>query len=155
MRCAGPIQRVAREGENPDADRHWFWDVMSRRPIEIEYPTMLEFPPSAHGYPKETVVAEEDRGPHRSRLLKSRIKTTTTRLLARLYPFDALSGRGHSITFDIVAPQSTRPQWVDRSFLRRPRRAVQWRAFVRRSRFESESGLDEIVGKCGASPQRH
>jgi hypothetical protein len=31
------------------------------------------------------------------------------------------------------------------AFISDPARAVQWRAFVRRSRFDSESGLDEIV----------
>ena len=128
-----------------------FGDVIVPRPIEIEYPAMLEFPPPVlMAYPKETVVAEKLEALTVLGLLNSRIKDYyDIALLARLYPFDGdllaeairSTFRHRGTTIDAT------PVGLTEAFSADPARAVQWRAFVRRSRFESESGLDEIVAQ--------
>jgi predicted nucleotidyltransferase component of viral defense system len=128
-----------------------FGDVIVPRPIEIEYPAMLEFPPPVlMAYPKETVVAEKLEALTILGLLNSRIKDYyDIALLARLYPFD-----GDLLTEAIRSTFRHRGTTIDATpvgltgaFSADPARAVQWRAFVRRSRFESESELDEIVAQ--------
>ncbi len=128
-----------------------FGDVIVPRPIEIEYPAMLEFPaPVLMAYPKETVVAEKLEALTVLGLLNSRIKDYyDIALLARLYPFD-----GDLLTEAILSTFRHRGTTIDatpvgltEAFSADPARAVQWRAFIRRSRFESESGLDEIVAQ--------
>ena len=83
-------------------------------------------------------------------LLNSRIKDYyDIALLARPYPFDGdllteairSTFRHRGTTIDAT------PVGLTEAFSADPARAVQWRAFVRRSRFESESGLDEIVAQ--------
>ena len=128
-----------------------FGDVIVPRPIQIEYPAMLEFPPPMlMAYPKETVVAEKLEALTMLGLLNSRIKDYyDIALLARLYPFDGdLLAEAIRSTFRHrgTAIDAT-PVGLTEAFSADPARAVQWRAFVRRSRFESESGLDEIVAQ--------
>ena len=130
-----------------------FGDVIVPRPIEIEYPAMLEFPPPVlMAYPKETVVAEKLEALTVLGLLNSRIKDYyDIALLARLYPFDGdllaeairATFRHRGTTIDAT------PVGLTEAFSADPARVVQWRAFVRRSRFESESGfeLEEIVAQ--------
>lgn len=128
-----------------------FGDVIVPRPIEIEYPAMLEFPaPVLMAYPRETVVAEKLEALTMLGLLNSRIKDYyDIALLARLYPFDGdllteairSTFRHRGTTIDAT------PVGLTEAYSADPARAVQWRAFVRRSRFESESGLDEIVAQ--------
>src|SRR2546422_10869893 len=67
-----------------------FWDVIVPPPAEIEYPTLLEFPPPVLlAYPKETMVAEKPEALTSLGLLNSRIKDYfDLALLSRLYPFD-------------------------------------------------------------------
>lgn len=55
-----------------------FGDVIVPEPAEVEYPTLLEFPPPILiAYPKETVVAEKLEALTALGLLNSRIRTTT------------------------------------------------------------------------------
>jgi predicted nucleotidyltransferase component of viral defense system len=126
-----------------------FGDVIVPGPIEIEYPAMMEFPPPVlMAYPKETVVAEKLEALTTLGLLNSRIKDYyDIALLARLYPFE-----GDLLTTAIRSTFRHRGTTIDatpvaltEAFSADPARAVQWRAFVRRSRFDSESGLAEIV----------
>jgi hypothetical protein len=126
-----------------------FGDVISPRPIEIEYPAMLEFPPPVlMAYPKETVVAEKLEALTVLGLLNSRVKDYyDLALLARLYPFDGdhlaeairLTFRNRGTAIDAT------PIGLTEAFSADPARAVQWRAFIRRSRFDAESGLAELV----------
>ncbi len=126
-----------------------FGDVIFPRPIEVEYPALLEFPPPVlMAYPKETVVAEKLEALTVLGLLNSRIKDYyDVALLARLYPFDGdLLAEAIRSTFQhrgTVIEAS--PVGLSDAFSSDPARAVQWRAFVRRSRFDSESGLGGIV----------
>lgn len=128
-----------------------FGDVIVPRPIEIEYPAMLGFPPPVlMAYPKETVVAEKLEALTMLGLLNGRIKDYyDIALLARLSPFDGnllaeairSTFRHRGTTIDAT------PVGLTEAFSADPARAVQWRAFVRRSRFDSEFGLDEIVAQ--------
>src|SRR5271166_3840145 len=83
-------------------------------------------------------------------LLNSRIKDYyDITLLARLYPFDGdLLAEAIRSTFQHrgTAIEPT-PVGLTEAYSADPARVVQWRAFVRRSRFESESGLEEIVAQ--------
>lgn len=126
-----------------------FGDVIVPQPTEVEYPTLLEFPPPVlMAYPKETVVAEKLEALTVLGLLNSRIKDYyDLALLARLYPFDGnLLAEAIRSTFRHrgTAVEAT-PVGLTDAFSSDPARAVQWRAFVRRSRFDSNSGLHEVV----------
>jgi hypothetical protein len=126
-----------------------FGDVIVPRPIEIEYPAMLEFPPPVlMGYPKETAVAEKLEALTVLGLLNSRIKDYyDLALLARLYPFSGnLLAEAIRSTFQHRGTAiDASPIGLTEAFSSDPARALQWRAFVRRSRFDSEFGLDEIL----------
>jgi hypothetical protein len=131
-----------------------FGDVIVPQPAEVEYPTLLEFPPPVlSAYPKETVVAEKLEALTVLGLLNSRPKDYfDLALLARLYAFDGdllveaiLSTFRHRGT----AIEAT-PIGLTDAFSSDPARTVQWRAFVRRSRFDSNAGLDEIVAQVKA-----
>jgi predicted nucleotidyltransferase component of viral defense system len=128
-----------------------FGDAIVPRPIKIEYPAMLEFPPPVlMAYPKETVVAEKLEALTVLGLLNSRIKDYyDIALLARLYPFDGdlLAAAMRSTFRHRGTTIDATPVGLTEAFSADPARAVQWQAFVRRSRFESESGLDEIVAQ--------
>jgi hypothetical protein len=94
-------------------------------------------------YPKETVVAEKLEALTALGLLKSRMKDFyDLALLSRMYPFEgellvkAISATFHHRGATIeAAPIGLTPAYCDD-----PARAIQWRAFVRRSRFSEEAG---------------
>ncbi len=126
-----------------------FGDVIVPEPVEVEYPAMLEFPPPVlRAYPKETVVAEKLEAITVLGMLNSRIKDYyDLALLARLYPFEgALLVEAIRSTF---LHRGTRveaePVGLTEAFGSDPARAVQWRAFVRRSRLDSGWELENIV----------
>jgi len=122
-----------------------FGDVITPGPAEIEYPTLLNFPaPVLQAYPRETVVAEKLEALAALGLLNSRIKDFyDLALLSRMYPFD-----GESLAKAIRATFRHRgtaieaePIGLTRAYCDDPARTLQWRAFVRRSRF-AEAALD-------------
>ncbi len=126
-----------------------FGDVIVPQPSEVEYPAMLEFPPPVlQAYPKETVVAEKLEALTMLGMLNSRIKDYyDLALLARMYPLDGVvlvqairSTFRHRGTTVEAAPVG-----LTGSLQLRSARAVQWRAFVRRSRLGSEWELEKIV----------
>ena len=126
-----------------------FGDVIVPKPVEVEYPAMLEFPPPVlRAYPKETVVAEKLEALTVLGMLNSRIKDYyDTALLARMYPFEgallveAIRSTFHHRDTEVEAI----PVGLTEAFSADPARAVQWRAFVRRSRLGSEWELEKIV----------
>jgi len=126
-----------------------FGDVIVPRPIEVEYPAMLEFPPPVlRAYPKETVVAEKLEALSVLGLLNSRMKDYyDLALLARLYPFDGdlLAEAIRSIFRHRGTTVEANPAGLTEAFSSYPARAVQWRAFVRRSRLDSGCELHKIV----------
>lgn len=128
-----------------------FGDVIVPQPAEIEYPALLEFPaPILIAYPKETVVAEKLEALTALGLLNSRIKDYyDLALLARSYPFDG------AILVDAIRATfghretgiESIPVGLTDAYSSDPARAAQWKAFVRRSRFDSRSTLGELVGQ--------
>jgi len=128
-----------------------FGDVIVPRPTEVEYPTLLEFPPPILiAYPKETVVAEKLEALTALGLLNSRIKDYyDLALLARLYPFDgAVLLEAIRSTFQHRGTAiEEAPIGLTDAFSLDPARAVQWKAFARRSRFDAQSGLDDLVAQ--------
>jgi hypothetical protein len=126
-----------------------FGDVIVPQPAEVEYPAMLEFPPPILiAYPKETVVAEKLEALTTLGLLNSRIKDYyDLALLGRLYPFDGgLLVQAIRSTFRHRGTAIEEvPVGLTDAFSADLARAMQWRAFVRRSRFETKSGLDELI----------
>jgi hypothetical protein len=121
-----------------------FGDVITPGPTDIEYPSLLDFPaPVLRAYPKATVVAEKSEALTALGLLNSRMKDFyDLALLSRMYPFQrerlvkAISAtfrnRGTTIEGE--------PIGLTQAYRDDPARAIQWRAFVRRSRFSEESG---------------
>lgn len=127
-----------------------FGDVITPGPIEIEYPTLLNFPaPVLRAYPKETVVAEKLEALTALGVLNSRIKDYyDLALLSGMYLFE-----GERLADAIVATFRHRgttieaePIGLTQSYCDDPARALQWRAFVRRSRFEEKtSDLTHLI----------
>jgi hypothetical protein len=121
-----------------------FGDVIVPGPTEVEYPTLLDFPiPVLRGYSRETVVAEKLEALTTLGLLNSRLKDYyDVALLARTYPFSGGNLVGAiSATFrrrgTAIDPE---PVGLSDDFAGDPAREVQWRAFLRRSRFSDQSG---------------
>jgi hypothetical protein len=120
-----------------------FGDVVVPEPTTIEYPTLLDFPaPVLQAYPRETVIAEKLEAITKLGLLNSRMKDYyDIALLSRMYPFE-----GENLMRAIVATFRHRetkieaePIGLTDAFSTDPARAVQWRAFIRRSRFTEQS----------------
>ena len=130
-----------------------FGDIITPGPTEIEYPTLLNFPPPVlRAYPKETVVAEKLDALTALGLLNSRMKDYyDLALLSRMYPFDGgVLAKAIAATFrhrgTVIEAE---PIGITQAYCDDPARVLQWRAFVRRSRFEEEAGdltrlVDEI-----------
>ena len=129
-----------------------FGDVITPGPTDIEYPSLLDLPaPVLRAYPKETVVAEKLEALTALGVLNSRMKDFyDLALLSRMYPFE-----GELLAEAIVATFHHRgtiieaePIGLTRAYCDDPARAIQWRAFVRRSRFTEEAGdLARLVGE--------
>lgn len=129
-----------------------FGDVIVPGPTEVEYPTMLDFPaPVLQAYPRETVIAEKLEALTKLELLNSRMKDYyDLALLSRMYSFE-----GENLIAAIVATFGHRgtsiegePVGLTDAFYADPTRAIQWRAFVRRSRFTQELGdLEKLVAE--------
>ena len=108
-----------------------FGDVIVPRPMEVEYPAMLEFPPPVlMAYPKEAVVAEKLEALTVLGLLNSRLKDYyDIALPARMYPFD-----GDLLAEAILSTFRHRGTAIDampigltEDFVSDPARAAQWR----------------------------
>jgi hypothetical protein len=129
-----------------------FGDIIVPGPTQVEYPTLLDFPaPMLLAYPRETVVAEKLEALTKLGLLNSRMKDYyDLAILPRMYPFD-----GEQLIKAIIATFQHRgtgiqadPEGLTDAFCADPARAVQWRAFVRRSRFTEGAGdLEKLVAE--------
>jgi len=129
-----------------------FGDVITPEPTDIEYPSLLDFPaPVLRAYPKETVVAEKLEALTALGLLNSRLKDFyDLALLSRMYPFEGERLlKAISATFrHRGTPIEVEPIGLTQAYCDDPARAIQWRAFVRRSRFGAETGdLTRLVGE--------
>jgi Nucleotidyl transferase AbiEii toxin, Type IV TA system len=129
-----------------------FGDVIVPAPTQVEYPTLLDFPaPVILAYPKETVVAEKLEALTKLGLMNSRMKDYyDLALLARLYSFNGpLLVEAVLATFrHRETPIDTDPVGLTEAYCADPPRSLQWRAFIRRSRFiEQANDLEQIVAE--------
>jgi len=129
-----------------------FGDVIVPAPTKVEYPTLLDFPaPVLLAYSKETVVAEKLEALTKLGLLNSRMKDYyDLALLSRLYSFDgAVLMEAVQATFrHRETPIETDPIGLTQTYYADPARALQWRAFIRRSRFtEHPNDLEQLVAE--------
>ncbi|MCX6636274.1 MAG: nucleotidyl transferase AbiEii/AbiGii toxin family protein [Acidobacteria bacterium] len=133
-----------------------FGDVMVPEPAEIEYPTLLDFPPPIlNAYTREAVIVEKLEALTALGLLNSRLKDCFDLwLLSRLSAF-----AGHILVAAINATFGRRGTQVDAStaeltdsFAPNPAKAIQWKASLRRSRFSDRPHeLIEVVSHVRAS----
>src|SRR5216683_3330413 len=116
-----------------------FGDSIVPRPDEIEYPVLLEFPvPKLRAYPRETVVAEKLEAITVLGVLNSRMKDE----------FDgAVLHRAVRATFKRRSTEvEPLPIGLSDDFALVPGKAAQWKAFLRRSRFETDyANLDGVI----------
>jgi predicted nucleotidyltransferase component of viral defense system len=129
-----------------------FGDVIVPAPRELEYPALLDFPaPVLLAYPRETVVAEKLEALTKLGLLNSRMKDYyDLALLSRMYPFNGeLLNAAIGATFRHRGTLiEAAPVGLTEAFYEDPARALQWRAFVRRSRFtEQPDDLKQLVAE--------
>jgi len=127
-----------------------FGDAIVPRPDEIEYPVLLEFPvPKLLAYPRETVVAEKLEAITILGVLNSRMKDYfDLMLLSQLYEFDgAVLHRAVRATFKRRSTEvEPLPIGLSDDFALVPGKAAQWKAFLRRSRFETDyANLDGVI----------
>jgi hypothetical protein len=118
----------------------------------VDYPTLLDFPPPVlQAYRRETVIAEKLEALTALGLLNRRMKDYyDLAFLARVYPFER-----SPLIAAIVATfrhRSTKlegePIGLAKAFYADPARTIQWRAFVRRTRFiEDPAELERIVAE--------
>lgn len=115
-----------------------FGDVVTPEALEVQYPTLLEFPaPQLRAYPRETVVAEKLEALVQLGLANSRMKDFYDLvILSRLFDFDgALLVRAIRATFErrkTTLPTEL-PAGLTTAFAMDPTKVGQWLAFLRKS----------------------
>jgi hypothetical protein len=129
-----------------------FGDVIVPAPVQLEYPALLEFPaPVLLAYPKETVVAEKLEAITKLGLLNSRLKDYyDLALLSRLYSFTGavLIEAVHATFQNRETKVDSNPVGLTEAYFTDPSRQLQWRAFIRRSRFaDQDVDLKELVSE--------
>ncbi len=139
--------------------RYRLWGRNCSRTNGSRISNAARFPgPVLQAYTRETVIAEKLEALTKLGLLNSRMKDYYDLvLLSRMYSFE-----GENLNDAIVATfrhRGTRieaePAGLTDAFYADPARVVQWRAFVRRSRFPEQSGdLNEIVPEIRTSASR-
>jgi len=126
-------------------------DVMVPGPVEIAYPTLLDFPaPRLKGYPRETAIAEKFEAMVKLGTLNSRMKDFyDIWILSRQFGFAGptlaqavtatFANRGTTVTAEPVA--------LTTEFSENEVANTQWRAFVRKGRLaNAPASLGEAVG---------
>lgn len=126
-----------------------FGEVIVPKPTKVEYPALLEFPsPILRAYRRETVVAEKLEALTVLGVLNSRIKDYFDLvILSRMYPFEGgvLVEAIRSTFQNRGTVVEANPVGLTEAYGADPARIVQWRAFVRRSRIDSEWELEDVV----------
>lgn len=117
-----------------------FGDTVFPKPVEIDYPTILDMPkPQLKGYPRETVVAEKFQAMVQLGMLNSRMKDFyDIYLLAHQFDFDGeilkktmietFANRQTELTAEPVALADEFAQDRDKN--------TQWAAFIRRTQLD-------------------
>lgn len=127
-----------------------FGDVVTPKPAQIIYPTLLDFPPpKLSGYPRETVVAEKFQAMVYLRTLNSRMKDFyDVWHLASQYDFDgALLAQAIAATFaNRDTAIDVAPIAFTSDFTEQVSTLAQWKAFRNKlPNTESPAELSEVV----------
>jgi predicted nucleotidyltransferase component of viral defense system len=127
-----------------------FGDVITPSAIEVDFPTLLEFPaPRLRAYPRETVVAEKLEALVQLGLTNSRMKDFYDLIiLSRMFDFDgALTVRAIQATFDRRKTPIPRqlPIALTSAFADDPTKVTQWTAFLRKSDAKDVGGLPAAI----------
>ena len=120
-----------------------FGDAITPGPIDIEYPTILDFPsPTLRAYPRETVVAEKFQAMVTLGMANSRMKDFFDLwTLACEYPFHGPSLQAAlRATFDRrqTALPERPPLALTNTFAGDRPKQTQWRAFLRKGKLTAE-----------------
>jgi hypothetical protein len=132
-----------------------FGDIITPAPIEVEYPTMLDFPaPKLRAYPRETVVAEKFEAMVKLGMANSRMKDFYDLWeLSRRFDFDGstlmaaiqATFQRRATAFPPATPLTLSPEFYDA-----PSKRTQWTAFSRKGGLKSAETLGEVVAHIKA-----
>jgi len=125
-------------------------DVMVPGPVEIAYPTLLDFPaPRLKGYPRETAIAEKFEAMVKLGTLNSRMKDFyDIWLLSRQFDFDGptLAQAVNATFVNRRTAVKADPVALSTEFSESEVANTQWRAFVRKGRLvNAPASLAEAV----------
>ncbi len=120
-----------------------FGDAITPSAVEIEYPTLLDFPaPSIHAYPRETVVAEKYQAMVMLGMANSRMKDFFDLwILARQFEFDGptiCAAIGATFERRQTALPERSPLALTPEFSEDRGKQTQWRAFLRKGRLVTQ-----------------
>ena len=130
-----------------------FGDAVTPKPVQADFPTLLDFPaPRLAMYPRETVVAEKFEAMVKLGLANSRMKDFyDIWALSREFDFDGgVLSAAIQATFKRrkTALTPTMPLALTLEFSSDPLKQTQWKAFVRRSRLKlATEGLEQVVAE--------
>ncbi len=129
-----------------------FGDVITPKPTEITYPSLLSQPePHLKAYPKETVVAEKFQAMVDLGIANSRLKDFYDLwFLAGQFEFDGpLLKKAIVETFkNRETTIVTNPVGLSKEFAENPMKQSQWKAFTKRTRLSiAPEDLDKVVEK--------
>jgi len=130
-----------------------FGDAVTPKPVQTDFPTLLDFPaPRLAMYPRETVVAEKFEAMVKLGLANSRMKDFyDIWALSREFDFDGgVLSAAIQATFKrrTTALTPTMPLALTSDFSGNPLKQTQWKAFVRRSRLKlATEGLEQVVAE--------
>ena len=152
-----PGQRVRLEGRLGNARINLqidigFGDSVIPKPIEIEYPTLLDMPaPRIRAYPPETVVAEKFESMVARGISNSRMKDYyDMRLMAKEFQFNGnVLAEAIKATFarrGTAIPNST-PVALTEEFCSSTDKNTQWKAFLKTSKLDVNLELSQVIDK--------
>ncbi len=127
-----------------------FGDAVMPEPLEMQYPTLLDFPaPRLRVYPPEAVIAEKLHAMVELGMLNSRLKDYyDIWTLSRLFEFDAsrlaAAIRATFARRETALPGSVPPA-LTAEFANDAERAKQWTAFLRRTHLPQDTPRLEAV----------
>ncbi len=132
-----------------------FGDAVTPDAIEIDFPTLLDFPsPKLRAYQKETAIAEKLEAMVRLEMANSRMKDFyDIRVLARDFDFDGeVLARAIQATFEAhrISIPAQLPMALTSVFTDDPTKNTQWSGFVRKSGVSDAGTLADTVDAVAA-----
>jgi predicted nucleotidyltransferase component of viral defense system len=126
-----------------------FGDVILPGPVEVEYPTMLDFPaPKLQAYPRETVVAEKFEAMVKLGMANSRMKDFYDLWeLAERFDYEGPTlAQAVQATFERRGTPfpSGIPLALTAEFYEAATKQIQWRAFLKKSGLAGDESLPRI-----------